>query len=241
MTKVNVQQLTLPVGLREDATFSNFYSGQNTIVLRLLHNIAGGKGERFLYCWGQRGVGRSHLLQAICNHALSIQRSCFYLPLSSLDVLTAQIFEGLESMQITCIDDVHLIAGIPTWEEALFHFYNRVQLAGNCLIISGRHAPQNLGLHLPDLTSRLNAGLCLQLQNLSDSEKLQVLQGRAKERGMLLSNVVGKYLLTHHSRSLADLFAILEQLEQATLIAKRRLTVPFVKMVLQTENSQQSL
>lgn len=237
MTKVNVQQLTLPVGLREDATFSNFYPGQNTILLTFLQNIAAGKGERFLYYWGQRGVGRSHLLQATCHHALSSQRSCFYLPLSSRDVLTAQVFEGLESMQVICIDDVHLIAGIPAWEEVLFHFYNRVQMMGNYLIISGQHSPQNLGLHLPDLTSRLNAGLCLQLQGLNDAEKLEVLQGRAKERGMLLSDAVGKYLLTHHARSLADLFAILEQLEQATLIAKRRLTVPFLKTVLQTENS----
>lgn len=237
MTKVNVQQLTLPVNLREDATLSNFHPGQNKILLSLLQNIAAGKGEHFLYYWGQRGVGRSHLLQATCHYAHSIQRSCFYLPLSSLDVLTAQVFEGLENMQVICIDDVHLIAGIPAWEEALFHLYNRVQMMGNYLVISGQHAPQNLGLHLPDFTSRLNAGLCLQLQDLIDAEKLQVLQGRAKERGMLLSDTVGKYLLTHHARSLADLFAILEQLEQATLIAKRRLTVPFVKTVLQTESN----
>ena len=226
------QQLTLPVGLRDDATFANFYGQQNVELLAHLAKMACGTGEQYLYFWGQAGVGRSHLLQAVCHQAVATMQTCFYLPLACKEVSNPQILEGLEQIQVVCIDDVDLIAGIPAWEEALFHFYNCIQITGNRLIVTAQHPAPHLNLQLADLVSRLNAGLSLHLPDLTDDEKLQALQLRAKARGINLSSAVGKYLLLHCSRSLAHLFQILQRLEEASLIAKHRLTIPFVKAVL---------
>jgi DnaA family protein len=132
-----------------------------------------------------------------------------------------------------CIDDVHLIAGRPQWEEAFFHVYNRIHDAGGSLIVTANVMPKLLGLALPDLVSRLSWGVVFQLQGLTDLEKLAVLMMRAERRGMTLSEEVGKFILNHCPRHMSTLFAALEALDKASLAAQRKLTIPFVKSVLQ--------
>jgi DnaA family protein len=71
------------------------------------------------------------------------------------------------------------------------------------------------------------------LHALSDDEKLNCLMMRAKRRGIGLSEEVGKYILTHCPRHMGTLFTVLDALDKASLAAKRRLTIPFVKEVLE--------
>ena len=92
--------------------------------------------------------------------------------------------------------------------------------------------PKQLNCVLPDLQSRLAWGLTLEIKNLTDQEKIGVLQLRATFRGFQLSDDVASYLIHHCSRNMRDLFALLEKLDQASLIAKRKITIPFVKRVI---------
>src|SRR4029078_5447301 len=97
----------------------------------------------------------------------------------------------------------------------------------------------NIGL--PDLLSRLSWGMVFKLSPLADDEKLTVLTRRANGRGIGLPEEVAKYLLTHCPRHMATLFAALDALDKASLAAKRRLTIPFVKEVLENRHSLQSI
>ena len=56
---------------------------------------------------------------------------------------------------------------------------------------------------------------------------------RAQERGFELPDETGRYLMSRYPRDLSSLFAVLDRLDQASLQAQRRLTVPFVKQVLE--------
>ena len=152
--------------------------------------------------------------------------------MTELIAFSPDIFEGLESRQLICIDDVHMIAGKAIWEEAFFHAYNRIQDAGGRLIVTANALPKTLGFILPDVVSRLAWGMVFQLQLLTDAEKLQMLMLRAKQRGMLLSEEVAKFILTHCPRDMSALFAALDQLDKMSLAAQRKLTIPFVKIIL---------
>ena len=94
-------------------------------------------------------------------------------------------------------------------------------------------APASLPLKLADLKSRLGAGITFHIQSLSDEEKLMALQLRARFRGMVLPAEVGQYLLRHFPRDMGKLFLLLDELDRASLAAQSRLTIPFVKTVLQ--------
>ncbi|HLF66372.1 MAG TPA: DnaA regulatory inactivator Hda, partial [Gammaproteobacteria bacterium] len=223
-------QLALPIGLRDDATFDNFFPATNQQCVSALHACASGVGDAFIYIWGQQGSGRSHLLQAACHLATQKNRSSVYVPLGAPE-LTPQFLHNLEQMNLVCVDDIDAIAQDKQWEEALFHFYNNMREAGQTLLVAGRHPPQRLGLNLPDLASRLAWGVVFQLHLLADEDKLSALKLRAKVRGLALSDEVGQFLLRRCPRDMIQLFALLETLDLASLQAQRKLTIPFVKTV----------
>src|SRR5437016_4141019 len=79
-----------------------------------------------------------------------------------------------ESLSLICIDDLHVIANIPEWEEAVFHLYNRIYDTGGRIIIAANDLPKSINLGLPDLVSRLSWGIVYQLNPLSDQDKLSV-------------------------------------------------------------------
>lgn len=232
MQKIS-NQLTLGLSLKDEATFANFYAPKNAEIVTELKKTASGQGEKAVYLCGTRGQGCSHLLQAACHEAYQQQMSSVYLPLAQLISLSSEVLNGLESLDLVCIDDLHVIAGLPEWEEAIFHLYNRLYDAGGKMIIAANDLPKSIKLQLPDLISRLSWGFVFQLHPLEDNEKLFILIMRANHRGISLSDEVGKYILTHCPRHMGTLFAALDALDKASLAAQRRLTIPFVKEVLE--------
>jgi DnaA-homolog protein len=232
-TAVLMKQLTISVGLRDNDTFANYFSKQNAEVVAELKRTAAGKGERMIYLYGVGGIGRSHLSQACCHHANQCHLNSIYLPLASLLSYSPAVLEGLETLSLVCVDDLHVIAGQRDWEEAFLYFYNRLIEAGGSIVITAKTIPKSLGLILPDVASRLTAGVVYQLQPLSDEEKLEALIKRAELRGLLLSEEVARFILTHCPRHMTTLFAALEALDKESLASKRRPTIPFVKEVLE--------
>lgn len=226
-------QLTLGLSLKNEATFANFYPAKNSEIVAELKKTACGQGEKVIYLCGSRGQGSSHLLQAACHYAHQHQRTSVYLPLAHLISLTPEILSGLELLDLVCLDDLHLIAGNIAWEEAVFHLYNKIYDTGNNIIISANNLPKAIHLSLPDLVSRLSSGMIFQLRPLLDSEKLSVLIMRASRLGISLPEEAGKYILTHCPRHMSTLFAALDALDKASLAEQRRLTIPFIKEVLE--------
>ena len=99
-------------------------------------------------------------------------------------------------------------------------------------LITGDRPPRQLNLGLPDLASRLDWGQIYKLQPLSDEDKLQALQLRARLRGFELPEDVGRFLLKRLDREMRTLFDTLDQLDRASITAQRKLTIPFVKDIL---------
>jgi DnaA family protein len=67
---------------------------------------------------------------------------------------------------------------------------------------------------------------------LEPVEKLQALQQRAARRGLTLSTEAGRYLVRHYGRNTNILFTALETLDQASMAAQRKLTIPFMRATL---------
>lgn len=231
MTTNHPFQIPLSVSLRDDARFENFYAQGNELVCATLKAAAQGTGEQFTFIWGNEGVGCTHLLQAICHEAEPLGRSAAYLPLDELKHMGSGILEGMEFLDLVCLDAVQSVAGDSDWEVALFHFFNRIREQGNTLVIASTSAPRYLGISLPDLASRLSWGMVFQVQPLSDDTKLKAIQMRASARGLEFSDEVARFLLHHASRNMNDLTSLLDTLDQASLSAKRKVTIPFIKEV----------
>ena len=226
------EQIPLAVQLRDDATFDNFFAGANGLVLNELRRQLDA-GEFYLYLFGNQGSGRSHLLQAACHQASKRNLAALYLPVDELQGYDpSEIFDGLRDLSLVCIDNIDSIIGKPSWEEALFHFFNEMKDAGNHLLIAGDCAVRELKTCLPDLASRLSWGVVYQLQNLNDDELSQVLQLRAEQRGLELTDDVLQFVLYRCQRDMNALMLTLDTLDHASLKQRRRLTIPFIKSIL---------
>lgn len=226
------RQLPLRLQLRASARFSNFVPGPNRELLEQLRRTASAQGERFFFCWGAPGSGKTHLLQACCRQAAGEGRAVSYVSLRDAGRLSPALLEGWEQFDLVCLDDLDAIAARPDWEEALFHLYNRMRERDSALVVSAALAPAQLGIALPDLRSRLAWGVVYQIHPLDDVQRMQALQLRARQKGFEMPDETAGYLLRRLPRDLPALFDLLERLDEASLAAQRKLTVPFVKSVL---------
>ncbi len=226
------RQLALALQLNDEATLADFCWGTNTLLQQQLQDTLNGDSERLLYIWGTPGSGKSHLLQACCQ-AVKGNQSTIYLPLHLLKEWGPEVLDGIDEQAMIGIDDIDAIAGNPDWEEALFHLYNRVRdNERTTLIITSNCSPAQSPICLLDLRSRLSWGLVFQLNELSDNHKINTLKLHAHKRGFELPTSVGQFLLNRCARNMHDLHALLNRLDDASLIAQRKITIPFVKNIL---------
>jgi DnaA family protein len=223
----------LPLGFEpgELFTFESYVAGNNTVTAGLARQTATGQGEKQLYFWGDAGLGKSHLLQASCNLAAKNQYTVCYLTQAEILNQSAEMFDGLEQVDLVCLDDIETWLLDDVWEVALFDLINRVREAGNRLMMASAHPPDEAFVKLPDLRSRLAWGPVFQLQQLSDKEKFQALHYRARQSGLELPQNVADYLMQRYPRDMFGLFQRLAILDKAAMATQRRLTIPLVKSV----------
>ena len=96
-------------------------------------------------------------------------------------------------------------------------------------------APRTPAWRLADLASRLTAGVVWRLRALDESARREALQLHARERGFVLADEVIAYVMKRHRRDMSSLFEFLDRLDRSSLAAQRRVTVPFVKALLENE------
>lgn len=226
------KQLALAMQRNDEASFADFcWAGNELLQQQILISLPE-KKEHLFYVWGAPGSGKSHLLQATCQAMSQTGQLVAYLPLKLLHTWDPAILEGMSEHALVAVDDIDIIAGNKVWEEALFHFYNRLQAQHNTLIVTGQIPPVFTTLRLADLRSRLTCALILQIHELSDESKINTLQEYAKKRGLELPKSVGHYILSRCARNMHELQAVLDRLDHASLVAQRKLTIPFVKDIL---------
>ncbi|NIR30762.1 MAG: DnaA regulatory inactivator Hda [Gammaproteobacteria bacterium] len=226
-------QLPLGVGLREGPSLTNFEPGPNREVVAALNAVVTRNDGRCFYLWGPSGCGKTHLLEALCRALASGARRSAYVPLARTCPLEPSVLLGLDAFALVCVDDVDTVAGRPAWEEALFHLYNRLEPASASLVVAARQPPATVPYRLADLQSRFAAGAVYRVRPLDDEGRRAALRRRAHERGFEIPDGVLTYLLRRRARDMHSLFALLERLDRGTLAAKRRVTIPFVRRLLE--------
>ena len=225
-------QLPLGVTLTHRRSFCNFVAGPNAAAMAVLKDLLADGNAGVVYLWGGRGVGKTHLLEACCGDASVDGRRVAYLPLAD-PRLAPPMLHGLADIGLLCIDDVDSVAGDDDWEEALFHLYNQAERLSSPMVFTASVAPRAPAWKLPDLASRLSAAVVWRLRALDDGARREALQLHARERGFTLSDEVLTFVMKRLRRDMVSLFAFLDRLDRSSLAAQRRVTVPFVKVLLE--------
>lgn len=223
----------LPLALRypPDQRFDSFIAAPEGAVAALAA-LATAPGADWAYLAGASRTGKTHLALAVCAAAEQHGRRAAYLPLAAAAGRLREALDALEGNDVVALDGLDAIAGMRDDEVALFDFHNRARSSGLNALYTARGIPDDIGLELPDLRSRLQQCLRLVLDPLDDDGRRDVLRDRAQRRGLVLEDAALDWLLTRTDRDLGALVALLDRLDRASLAAQRRITVPFLRQVL---------
>ena len=224
-------QIPLQLEPRRPDRFDDFFAGPNVNVLAAVRQLINEPGGS-LFLSGPEGSGKSHLLNALCHAARENGLAAFYIALKRLPEEAAASLEGLQVLDLVCVDDLDSVAGNPVWENALFGCFNQVRAARGRLLVSSSQPLASLELGLPDLASRLAWGVRQHLRLPDDDGKLEILQQRARTLRIELPEDVQNYLLKHSKRDMSSLLLALERLKDAAFVGKRKITVPLAREIL---------
>ena len=226
----------IPLALRypPDQRFDSFVAAPAG-ALAQLRSLAERPGADWLFLAGASKTGKTHLALAVCAAADQAGRRAAYLPGSAAAGRARDALDALDGNDVVALDGLERLVGDRDDEIALFDFHNRARASGMSVLYAAQASPDDLALALPDLRSRLQQCARIALSPLDDDGRRAVLRDRAQRRGLVLEDAAIDWLLTRTDRDLGALVGLLDKLDRASLAAQRRVTVPFLRQVVETD------
>lgn len=207
------------VALNDKYSFDSFIVGPSN---RLAHAAAlavadapaGSYNPLFLH--GNVGLGKTHLLQAICHKALSAERPLRVLYLSS-ETFVNQFIRAVEkgdlprfrytyrNVDILLIDDIHLLAHKERTQEEFFHTFNTLYNDQKQIVLSSDSPPSEIPSLRERLVSRFEWGLVAEIDPPGFETRQAILRAKAADRGVELPEDVLAYLAENIDRNIREL------------------------------------
>lgn len=219
-----MRQVPLAFGPEPVLRFDTFLPGGNAQWEQVLMALLSPSPSMPLYLWGPPGSGKTHLLQAAVSQAQS-----FGLRTMKFDLTTPTPWEYDEDARLLLLDDCDRYdAGR---QHEAFRMFIEATTAGVPIIAGGRLPPVDLPVR-DDLRTRLAWGLVYRLVPPTDEQVCALLRRDAGRRGIVLSDEVLAYLLSHSERDLTHLMELLGRLDRYALAAKRPVTLSLLRQML---------
>lgn len=191
---------TLP--LNPHYTFDSFVRGKNN---QLAHaaSIAvaerPGKAYNPFFIYGNVGLGKTHLLQAIGNFLIASdlsktvvyttsERFAIELINSIRNNTTASFREKYRRIDLLLIDDVHFLQGKEATQEELFHTFNELYGSEKQIVLSSDRPPEDLSGLQERLVSRFRWGLVADIQPPDLETRIAILRKKANDRGLIVND-----------------------------------------------------
>ncbi len=230
----NPRQLIFPFQINQKASFENFFcSPDNQYLITRLSDFVSSTDAHELIISGEKGAGKSFLIQAICNELGYEGKTFSFIPMKKAINMGIEIFQDLAFLDAICIDDLQLILSKEDWEKALFNLINDCQQNSCRLFLSiGDTQPLEEVTHLPDLLSRIKRMEFMTLRPVQNEQLKQALKFVSEQLDINIETAELDFLLKHQTRKFSLLVENLHLLDQQAASLKRRITIPLIKETL---------
>ena len=171
---------------------------------------------------GPAGCGKTHLSHVWCEKAKAIS-------IEASELGDANIGDLLQRPAIV-VENMHGLN--TTGEAALFHLINGLREQGAFLLLTGIGLPGYWPAQLPDLSSRIKALHFVEIAPPDDGLLGAVLLKLFDDRQLSVSHEIVAYLTPRIERSTDAARTIVAAIDEAAMVQKRRITLPFVRDVL---------
>lgn len=235
-----------PLALSPDYTFENFVTGPcNRLPHAACVAVAEKPGQAYnpLFIHGGVGLGKSHLLQAVCQSLLdrSPEARILYL---SCDSFINQFINAIESgemnqfryryrhVDMLVIDDIHFLAGRDRTQEEFFHTFNTLYQGHKQIILSADCPPSEIPELEERLVSRFNWGLVARIDKPCYETRMAILQKKARMRGINLPEDVLCYVASKVESNTRELEGAVNKIQGMSLLQSGQIDLDLAKAAL---------
>ncbi len=235
-----------PLLLNPDYAFEQFVTGPCNRLAHAASVAVGeqpGKAYNPLFVHGGVGLGKTHLLQAVCQKVLERQPDSRILYLAC-DTFINQFMAAIESgemhqfrnryrhVDVLVIDDIHFLAGRDRTQEEFFHTFNTLYQGHKQIILSADCPPSEIPELEERLVSRFNWGLVARIEKPCYETRMAILQKKARMRGLTLPDDVVCYIAAKVENNTRELEGAITKIQGMSLLQNGRIDLELAKMAL---------
>ncbi|HLL88433.1 MAG TPA: chromosomal replication initiator protein DnaA, partial [Tepidisphaeraceae bacterium] len=232
--------------LNPDYVFENFVTGPCN---RLPHAASlavseqPGKAYNPLFIHGGVGLGKSHLLQAVCQKVMERTPDARILYLSC-DSFINQFISAVETgdmnsfrhryrhVDVLVIDDIHFLAGRDRTQEEFFHTFNTLYQTHKQIILSADAAPSEIPELEERLVSRFNWGLVARIEKPCYETRVAILKKKARMRGLELADDVICYIAAKVENNTRELEGAITKIQGMAMIQEGKIDLDVARAAL---------
>jgi len=229
--------------LSPDYTFDTFVVGPDN---RLAHAAAlavaeqPGRAYNPFFIHGGVGLGKTHLLQAICQTAMCSNpdmRVCYISCNSFMNNFMDAVQEGkmrdfrhrFRTYDVLVVDDIHDIANRGPSQEEFFHTFNTLYQSGRQVVLSSDAPPSDIPDLEERLISRFNSGLIAPIEKPCYETRVAILKSKAAMRAIDIPDDVAGYVAARIDSNIRELEGALTTLQGLALIDNRSINLDLAK------------
>ena len=166
-----------------------------------------------LFVHGGHGVGKTHLLQGICNAVCEQRPQTHWLYLSAEDFANQFVLalktKKLEAFRrrmrqtdLLAIDDIHFLASKPSMQEEFLHTFNTISLAGKQVVLASDAHPKTIGQLSEKLVNRFVSGMVAKMSNPDFDTRCRICVQYLKTKKIKLKHPIPENVIRHISENL---------------------------------------
>ena len=224
-----MNQLGLPISLNTSMLLESFVA--NKELLRLINQLFVDENSSEVFIYGASGQGKTHVLQGAVLKALELDKNAIYIDCS--ESFPEHILDFIDQINFISFDNVHLISSKN--QEIFFDSYNQARQSQILILVSADSLPSDLEV-MKDIKTRLSLAAVYKLEELNDELIMRVIDSQMSQRNLSINSGVYEYLFKNYSRDLKLLLATLNDLDKASLQAKKAISITFVRKFLNLHN-----
>ncbi len=239
-------------GLNPKYNLENFVVGlTNNLAYAAAQAVVQNPGISYnpLFVYGQSGVGKTHLMQAIGNELLrkNPHLKLVYAPserfmVDMVDSIqtkrTADFRRKYRSCDILLIDDIQFIAGKDSTQEEFFHTFNELHSRTAQIVLTSDRPPHEMQKLESRLLSRFQGGLMVDIQLPDFDTRVAILKAKLKERNESLPEECLRLIAEMVESNTRELEGRLVQIIQTIRLMNLEPTVENVRQILGKSQSQ---
>lgn len=238
------QQASLPL-FNPKYTFDSFVVGRcNQLAFDAALGVAQNPGRRYnpLFIYGEGGVGKTHLLQAIGHTAQAQNARVLYVSAEQFtnefvsaikEKQTKEFSNKYRSLDVLLVDDIQFFSGKEQTRENFFHTFDQLHNANRQIAITSNCPPKSLSL-LPDrLRSRFEWGLVTDIQAPDFETRLAILQAKANQKGVDISADVLELIARQIQQNIRALEGALNRVVAYARLLKSLITPELAALALE--------